>query len=105
MISRHEIGILVRKDQAIWFAKILFVDSSNQDTDLLQTIIDQLNLLDHEDEAGGVETVGEESSLASTAPSTASDILPATALDKPKEKVCGVKGESKYWKTTSLTGC
>ena len=101
MISRHEIGILVRKDQAIWFAKILFVDSSNQDTDLLQTIIDQLNLLDHEDEAGGVETVGEESSLASTA----SDILPATALDKPKEKVCGVKGESKYWKTTSVPGC
>ena len=78
---------------------ILFVDSSNQDTDLLQTIIDQLNLLDHEDDAGGVETVGEESSLASPA----SDILPATALDKPKEKVCGVKGESKCWKTTSLT--
>ena len=82
---------------------ILLVDSSNQDTDLLQTIIDQLNLLDREDEAGGVETVGEESSLASSAASTASDILPATALDKPKEKVCGVKGESKCWKTTSLT--
>ena len=104
MISRHEIGILVRKDQAIWFAKILFVDSSNQDTDLLQTIIDQLNLLDHEDGAGGVETVGAESSLASTAPSPAPDILPATALDKPKEKVCGVKGESKCWKTTSVPG-
>ena len=82
---------------------ILFVDSPNQDTDLLQTIIDQLNLLDREDEAGGVETVGEESSLASSAASPASDILPATALDKPKEKVCGVKGESKCWKTTSLT--
>ena len=52
-----------------------------------------------------METVGAESSLASTAPSQASDILPATALDKPKEKVCGVKGNQNVGRRPTLQPC
>ena len=80
------------------------LDKLQEDAELIQILIDQLNLFNNEtkDESQMIPEVVVESSsikvnLHDPTPETGivkkQNILPATALDKPKEKVCGIKGE------------
>ena len=80
------------------------LDKLQEDAELIQILIDQLNLFNNEtkDESQKIpEVVVESSSIKvnlldptqETGTVKKQNILPATALDKPKEKVCGIKGK------------
>ena len=102
------------------------LEDLEKDTELLQIIIDQLQLLDNNGNTNisiNGQNIGSSSELlestskrspdklkSTTASSVMStkdsgNILPASALDKPKEKVCGVKGgqyvQNAYGKSAS----
>ena len=92
------------------------LDKLQEDAELIQILIDQLNLFNNEttDQTQKVPEIVVESSsikinLLDSTPSPGivkkQNVLPATALDKPKEKVCGVKGgryvEKSYGKAAS----
>ena len=100
------------------------LEDLEKDTELLQIIIDQLQLLDSNGNTNisiNGQNIGSSSELLESSSKESSDkikpttavsvslknenILPASALDKPKEKVCGVKGgqyvQNAYGKSAS----
>ena len=102
------------------------LEDLEKDTELLQIIIDQLQLLDNNGNTNisiNGQNIGSSSELLETTSKRSPDklksttassvmstkdsenILPASALDKPKEKVCGVKGgqyvQNAYGKSAS----
>ena len=99
------------------------LEDLEKDTELLQIIIDQLQLLDNSGNTNisiNGQNIGSSSELLESTSNRTPDettaislvskpsnetILPASALDKPKEKVCGVKGgqyvQNAYGKSAS----